>query len=84
MQLLFDEKLLLNSLYFREDDETTDFYVLDEVGGTKMPDVPLYVLTSSKTYSGAEEFSYNMLTRKRATLVGETTGGAANPGGCFQ
>lgn len=79
----FDEKLLLNSLYFREDDETTDFYVLDEVGGKKMPDVPLYVLTSSKTYSGAEEFSYNMLTRKRATLVGETTGGAANPGGMF-
>ncbi|RZM80123.1 hypothetical protein C3B51_13180 [Pseudoalteromonas rubra] len=79
----FDEKFLLNSLYFREGNETTDYYVLDKVGGEKMPDVPLYVLTSTKTYSAAEEFSYNMLTRKRATLVGETTGGAANPGGMF-
>ncbi len=79
----FDQKLLLNSLYFREDDETTDFYVLDEVGGTKMPTTPLYVLTSKRTFSGAEEFSYNMLTQERATLVGEITGGGANPGGTY-
>ncbi|MFY8275400.1 S41 family peptidase [Pseudoalteromonas sp. SSDWG2] len=79
----FDEPLLLNSLYFREGDETRDFYVLDEVNGKKMPDVPLYVLTSNKTFSGAEEFSYNMQTRDRATLIGTTTGGGANPGGMF-
>lgn len=46
-----------------------------------MPDVPLFVLTGNGTFSGAEEFSYNMQTQKRATLVGETTGGGANPGG---
>lgn len=46
-----------------------------------MPDVPLFVLTGNRTFSGAEEFSYNMQTQKRATLVGETTGGGANPGG---
>ncbi len=76
----FDEKVHLNSLYWRQGDVTTDFYTLEEVGGVRMPDVPLFVLTSDRTFSAAEEFSYNMQTRKRATLVGQTTGGGANPG----
>jgi len=79
----FDQKLHLNSLYWREGDATQEFWTLDEVGGSKMPDVPLFVITSNRTFSGAEEFSYNMQTQKRATLVGETTGGGANPGGGF-
>jgi CubicO group peptidase (beta-lactamase class C family) len=77
----FDQKLHLNSLYYRAGNETREFWTLDEVGGIKMPDVPLFVITSEKTFSGAEEFSYNMQTQKRATLVGQTTGGGANPGG---
>lgn len=77
----FDKKVHLNSLYYRQDDRTIDFWTLDEVGGKKMPDVPLYVITGSRTFSGAEEFSYNMQTQKRATLIGQTTGGGANPGG---
>ena len=77
----FDQQLHLNSLYYREGNETKEYWTLDEVGGIKMPDVPLFVITSSKTFSGAEEFSYNMQTQKRATLVGQTSGGGANPGG---
>lgn len=77
----FDKKVHLNSLYWREGNVTTEFWTLDEVGGNKMPDVPLFVITSSRTFSAAEEFSYNMQTQKRATLVGQTTGGGANPGG---
>ena len=41
------------------------------------------MLISDKTFSGAEEFTYNLQTRKRATIVGQTTGGGANPGGVF-
>ncbi len=41
---------------------------------------PVYVLTSSYTFSGGEECAYDFQTQKRATLVGETTGGGANPG----
>jgi len=77
----FNEKLLLNSLYWRMGDETQEFWTLDKVDGDKMPDLPLVVITSERTFSGAEEFSYNMQTRKRAVLVGQTSGGGANPGG---
>src|SRR5262249_45026855 len=40
---------------------------------------PVYVLTSARTFSGAEEFSYNLKNLKRATIVGEQTGGGAHP-----
>lgn len=77
----FDEHVHLNSLYYREGDRTIEFWTLDDVGGERLPDIPLFVITGERTFSGAEEFSYNMQTQKRATLVGQTTGGGANPGG---
>ena len=36
-------------------------------------------MTSQRTFSGAEEFSYNLKNLGRATIVGETTGGGAHP-----
>ena len=42
---------------------------------------PVFVLTSNRTFSAAEEFTYNLKNLKRATIVGETTGGGAHPGG---
>ncbi len=80
---LFDEKIHLNSLYWRRGNRTVDFWTLDELPGKRMADVPVYVLTSSRTFSGAEEFTYNLKTRERATIIGETTGGGANPGQTF-
>ncbi|HMI64528.1 MAG TPA: S41 family peptidase [Cyclobacteriaceae bacterium] len=40
---------------------------------------PVYILTSKGTFSGAEDFSYGMQSVKRATIVGDTTGGGAHP-----
>lgn len=75
----FKQPLLLNTLYFRKGNFTEEFKVI-EVSGKKRTDVPLFIITGARTFSGAEEFSYNMQTQKRATLVGEVTGGGANPG----
>ncbi|WP_363796751.1 S41 family peptidase [Lysobacter firmicutimachus] len=44
-------------------------------------ELPLYVLTSSRTASAAEAFTYTLRNVDRAVVVGETSTGAANPGG---
>ncbi|HEU4619485.1 MAG TPA: S41 family peptidase, partial [Gammaproteobacteria bacterium] len=44
-------------------------------------DNPVYVLTSGRTLSAGEAFAYDLQAMKRATLVGETTSGAANAAG---
>ena len=77
----FDKKIHLNSLYYREGDRTEEFWILEKVGGKKLVDIPLFIMIGDETFSGAEEFSYNMQTQKRATLIGQTSAGAANPGG---
>ncbi|WP_296816530.1 S41 family peptidase [Brevundimonas sp.] len=46
-------------------------------------ETPLYVLTSARSGSAAEAFPYTLQAAGRATIVGETTGGASNPGGMF-
>ena len=77
----FGKKTHLNSLYWRKGNRTQEFWTLDKLPADRMPNVPLFVLTSHYTFSGAEEFAYNFKTRKRAVIVGENTGGGANPGG---
>jgi hypothetical protein len=79
---LFDTRTHLNDLYWRERDRTDEFWTRDDVPGKRYGQTrPVYVLTSKRTFSGAEEFSYNLKHLKRATLVGEATGGGAHPGG---
>ena len=43
--------------------------------------IPVYVLTSKNTFSGGEEFAYDVQTHKLGKIVGEVTGGGANPTG---
>jgi C-terminal processing protease CtpA/Prc len=49
------------------------------LNSNRLPSTPVFVLTSKRTFSGAEEFSYNLKALKRATIVGEVTGGGAHP-----
>lgn len=79
--LFGDKPVHLNDLYFRPSNRTEEFWTKPTVAGKKYLDKDVYVLTSSRTFSGAEEFSNNLKALKRATIVGETTGGGANPGG---
>lgn len=76
---LFSEPTHLNSFYIREGDRTQQFWTQAHVAGQRMADVPVYVLTSRRTFSAAEEFTYNLRNLERATIVGETTGGGAHP-----
>lgn len=74
-----DESTHLNSFHTRQGDSVHQFWSFPYVPGPKMEDTDLYVLTSGYTFSGAEEFTYNLKNLERATIVGETTGGGAHP-----
>jgi hypothetical protein len=76
---LFDEPTHLNDLWERKGDVTHQYWTLPYVPGKRLAGKPVYVLTSSNTFSGGEEFCYNLKNLKRATLIGETTGGGAHP-----
>lgn len=47
--------------------------------GKRFTGKPVFVLTSRSTFSAAEELAYDLKSLKRATVVGETTGGGAHP-----
>lgn len=74
-----NKKVHLNSLYMRATGQTREFWTNPAVPGKKY-DKDIYLITSNRTFSGAEEFANNLKVLKRATIVGETTGGGANPG----
>jgi hypothetical protein len=77
---LFDEPVHLNDFYLREGNQTFQSWTLPYVPGRRFGDKPVFVLTSNLTFSGGEEFSYNLKNLKRATIIGETTKGGAHPG----
>jgi len=79
--LFGQEPVHINDLYWREGNRTEEFWTKKSVPGKRYEGKDVYVLTSNRTFSGGEEFAYDMKNLKRATLVGETTGGGANPGG---
>ncbi len=69
----------LNSVFDPQTGVTRQYWTLPHVPGARYLDRPIWLLTSSDTFSGAEEFCYNLQSQGRATLVGETTGGGAHP-----
>jgi len=79
----FDQPVHLNNIYWRRGDYTEEFWSMDSIGINKRPKVPVFVLTSSRTFSAGEEFANNLKSTKRAILIGEKTSGGANPGYTF-
>jgi len=75
-------KELNDSYVFPESagNKTEEFWTKSSVPGKKYGEKDVYLLTSNRTFSAAEEFSYNLKNLKRATIIGETTGGGAHPG----
>jgi len=76
---LFDQPTHLNDIYNRKEDATTQFWTLPYVPGKRLAGKPVFVLTSKRTFSAAEDFAYNIKNLKRGTIIGETTGGGAHP-----
>jgi len=74
-----DSETHLNSIYSRATGVTRQYWTMSYLPGERYLDRPVYVLTSDLTFSGAEEFGYNLQSRGRATLIGETTRGGAHP-----
>jgi retinol-binding protein 3 len=75
----FDKRTHLNDIYWRPNNSTREFWTLNSLAGRRYGAKPIWVLTSKRTFSGAEEFAYNLKNLKRATLIGEVTGGGAHP-----
>jgi len=76
----FEEPTLLNVMVDRNGDVVDEFHTLASVPGSRFAaDLPIYVLTSEDTFSGAEEFAYNLKHLDRATIIGAVTGGGAHP-----
>jgi retinol-binding protein 3 len=82
--LFGSEPVHLNDLYWRAGNRTEQWWTLPSVPGKRYTGKDVYVLTSNDTFSAAEEFTYNLKNLKRAVIIGETTGGGANPGGTFR
>jgi hypothetical protein len=69
----------LNDIFHADTGETHQFWSLPYVPGPRYLDRPVYVLTSSRTFSGGEDFAYTLQALGRAQVIGETTGGGAHP-----
>lgn len=76
---LFEAPTHINDMLNQHDETIQQYWTLPSLAGPRFLDKPVYVLTSSQTFSGGEEFTYDLQTQKRATIVGEVTGGGAHP-----
>jgi DNA-binding MarR family transcriptional regulator len=47
----------------------------------RLPGIPVYILTSRRTFSAAESFTFGLKANNRVTIVGERTGGGGHFGG---
>ncbi len=79
--LVGPQPVRLNDIYDRPTGETRQFRTLPYVPGKRLVDQDVYLLTSARTFSAAEDFTYALKNLKRATIVGEITGGGAHPVG---
>jgi C-terminal processing protease CtpA/Prc len=67
-------------MYSPRENTTERSWTRSPVPGNRLGDKPVFILISGSTYSAAEHFSYDLKMLKRATLIGETTGGATHSG----
>lgn len=78
----FDTSTYLLSTIGRKDKngnrETNERWTILNELSPKFANTPLYIMTSAQTFSAAESFSFGLQLNKRATLIGENTGGGGH------
>jgi len=84
MLLLFCSYFLKNKTniyetHFRNNGKTVENWTINKVSGKKYLNKNIYFLTSKNTFSAAEGLAYTLQSYKLAKVIGEQTGGAANP-----
>lgn len=82
--LLGEDPLLLNNIYWKDDDYTQQYWTLPYIPGQRFGDKPVYVLIGKTTFSGGEGLAYDLQARKRAIIIGEQTDGGAHPGASYR
>ncbi len=70
---------LVNTFVGRDGEVERETWTTRDLPGRRFTGKDVYVLTSNYTFSAGEEFAYDLKNLKRATIIGETTGGGANP-----
>jgi C-terminal processing protease CtpA/Prc len=75
----FGAPVHLSDIYEREHHAAVESWTLPFVPGPRFLGKPVFILTSPRTFSGAEEFAYDLQMLKRALIVGEASGGGAHP-----
>lgn len=77
---LFAKPTHLVSTFTRGMAQPQERWTRDSVPGKRLPNVPVYILTSRNTFSAGESFTFGLKVTGRATLVGERTGGGGHFG----
>jgi C-terminal processing protease CtpA/Prc len=77
--LLADEPVHLNDLVTPSTGTVRQYWTVPVTGPRFGGAKPIWVLTSSTTFSAAEELTYNLQQLGRAIVVGERTRGGAHP-----
>ena len=68
-------------IYHRKGNTTTQMWSNAYTAGPRYDSAKkVYVLTSKRSFSAAEDFAYTMQSLKRSTTIGEVSGGGAHPG----
>lgn len=78
LSYFFDEPVHYITETNRIKNHTVEHWTHEHVPGKRLADVPVYVLTGHETYSGGEMMAFALQNLGRATLIGDTTGGAAH------
>jgi hypothetical protein len=74
----FEKKIHLCDRYSRPANRLTEYYTTPDTTEKRFLHKPVYILIGGSTGSAAEEFTYNLMALKRATIVGEHSSGIAH------